>query len=141
MYGIEAITAHNGWAQAVTGTIIVMAGLTILATVISFLPKVISLFEGTPTTPSLSPSQKEAEKKEVTFSDLSNPQFSADVQEDAKKYSSLVQSLGDSFELGALHKILKEKHHPHPHLTVKTFREAGIILPVGDGNFTWNLDS
>ncbi len=141
MYGIEAITAHNGWAQAVTGAIIVMLGLAILATVISFLPKLISLFEGNSTAPSPPPSHKEAEKKEVTFTDLSNSQFSTDIQEDAKKYSPLVQSLGDSFELGALHKILKEKHHPHPHLTIKTFREAGFILPVGDGNFTWNLDA
>ena len=45
MLGLEAISAHNGWAMAITGTIIVMGGLSILAFIISQLHKIIGLFE------------------------------------------------------------------------------------------------
>ena len=41
MTGIEAITAQNGWAMAVVGAVIVMIALTILATTISQVHKVI----------------------------------------------------------------------------------------------------
>jgi len=33
MVGLQAIAAHNGWAMAVTGSIIVMAGLSVLAVI------------------------------------------------------------------------------------------------------------
>ena len=45
MLGLEAISAHNGWAMAITGTIIVMCGLSALAFIISQLHKIIALFE------------------------------------------------------------------------------------------------
>ena len=31
MIGLQAISAHNGWAMAITGSIIVMTGLAVLA--------------------------------------------------------------------------------------------------------------
>ena len=144
MYGIEAITANNGWAQAIIGTIIVMSGLAILAMVISFLPKIVALFEGSSADPSPIPHPKKAETAtvdEVSFNDLSHSFLATDTEEIAKIYHPLIQSLGDSFELGTLHKVLKEKNHPHPHLTIKTFKEAGLIFSVGNGIFAWKFES
>jgi hypothetical protein len=41
LYGIEAIEAANGWAMAIAGALIVMAGLAILSLVISQLHKLV----------------------------------------------------------------------------------------------------
>ncbi|MEJ2660187.1 MAG: OadG family protein [Desulfobacteraceae bacterium] len=46
MLGIDAITANNGWAMAITGACIVMCGLALLSFVISQLHKIIALTEG-----------------------------------------------------------------------------------------------
>ena len=45
MYGLEAISAQNGWAMAIAGALIVMAGLTVLSFVISQLHKIAALLE------------------------------------------------------------------------------------------------
>ena len=45
MIGLQAISAHNGWAMAITGSIIVMSGLSVLAFIISQLHKIIGIFE------------------------------------------------------------------------------------------------
>jgi len=27
---------------------------------------------------------------------------------------------------------------PHPHLSIKYLQEAGVLVPQGDGTFTWD---
>lgn len=139
MHGLEAITAYNGWAQALTGATIVMIGLTILATVISFLPKLVGLFEEdkTPTPTNLTP-------KPQSISDSFNiPDFNPlhDINETAKCYANLIESLGESFMMNDLYKIFKEKNLPHPHLTIKCLREAELISPIGEGKFILKSNS
>ncbi len=43
--GIENITAHNGWAMAITGGLIVFAGLSLLSFAIAQLHKIILFIE------------------------------------------------------------------------------------------------
>lgn len=45
LYGLEAISANNGWAMAITGPLIVMSGLSILAIIISQLHKMVAIFD------------------------------------------------------------------------------------------------
>ena len=45
MYGIQAITAHNGWAMALAGALIVFSGLIVLSFAISHLHKLLKIFE------------------------------------------------------------------------------------------------
>jgi len=45
LYGLEAISANNGWAMAITGPLIVMSGLTILSIIISQLHKIVAMFD------------------------------------------------------------------------------------------------
>ena len=45
MFGLKAVSAHNGWAMAAAGAIIVMCGLSVLAFIISQLHKIVGLFE------------------------------------------------------------------------------------------------
>jgi hypothetical protein len=140
VYGLEAIAAHNGWAQALTGAIIVMSGLAILSTVISFLPKLVNLFEEEKTPPPIIPQPEP--KSEMPAVDLTNGVLLQDIFETAKNYASIIDPLGESFQLSDLYHLFKEKNLPHPHLTIKSFREAGLIFPTGkEGYFTWKLSS
>jgi Na+-transporting methylmalonyl-CoA/oxaloacetate decarboxylase gamma subunit len=132
MLGIAAITANNGWAMAITGAAIVMSGLAILAFVISQLHKIIALFEG--------------KKKNVTSSPPQAPQKAAknyeldlfdDLPAAAKIYQSLTLDLGEVFPLATLYKVFEKEDIPHPHITIRAFRDAGFLVPVEEGKFAW----
>ena len=45
MYGLDAISATNGWSMAIAGALIVMSGLSVLSFVISQLHKIAALLE------------------------------------------------------------------------------------------------
>ena len=45
MYGIDNITANNGWAMAAVGATIVFLGLVVLSFVISQIHKILELWE------------------------------------------------------------------------------------------------
>jgi len=128
MIGLEAISAHNGWAMAITGSIIVMCGLSALALIISQLHKVIGLFE----------------KKKKEASPFAQPSTDIDILNDlpvtALLYQQLTAELGDSFPLAELYRIFERESLPHPHLTISALREAEYLRPSGEGLFSWNKD-
>ena len=128
MLGLEAISAHNGWAMAVTGIIIVMCGLSVLAFIISQLHKVIGLFE----------------EKKKTAPHFVQPAADIDILNDLAVttllYQPLTAELGDSFPLAELYRIFERENLPHPHLTISALREAEYLLPSGDGLFIWKKD-
>ena len=133
MYGIEAINANNGWAIAVIGGGIVFTGLVVLSIAISQLHKVL-LFWDKKDKFLKSNGQKDEEK-----SDIASPEhFSGDINEVAEIYGPVFAKLEDSFPLADLYAIAEKYNFPHPHLTIKEFREAKIVLPVGDGFFKLN---
>lgn len=137
MLGIDAITANNGWAMALTGACIVMTGLAVLSFVISQLHKIIALTEGKekhsiskaePVPPEVGPVVAEL-AAEIDILD--------DLPAAARIYSSLTADLGEVFSLAALHQISQKENLPHPHITIMALRGAGFLAPVGEGNFTW----
>ena len=134
MYGLQAISAQNGWAMAITGALIVMTGLSVLSLAISQLYKLVALFE-----------KKEKQEQKVEKASDKEPEDQiklldfplADLRLAADQYKPLTSELGESFELGVLFKLFQECNLPHPHLTIRSFRESGILVPVGEGRFTW----
>jgi hypothetical protein len=128
MFGLQAISAHNGWAMAVTGAIIVMCGLSALAFIISQLHKVIGLFE---------------EKKKASHH-VAEPLEDIDILNNleaaARMYQPLTAGLGDSFQLADVYRVLEEENLPHPHLTIQSLRAAEYLQPTGDGLFSWKKD-
>ncbi|HCY86484.1 MAG TPA: hypothetical protein DHV36_15215 [Desulfobacteraceae bacterium] len=128
MYGLEAISANNGWAMAITGPLIVMSGLTILALIISQLHKIVAIFDKKPD----SATQSAVEDK------ISVPKILPDnILETADIYQALIDKLEQPFELKALYRIAEQNDFPHPILTVGRFRVAGILVPEGEGLFVW----
>ena len=128
MYGLQAISAHNGWAMAVTGAIIVICGLSALAFIISQLHKVIGLFE---------------EKKKAA-QHVAEPLADIDILNNlegaARMYQPLTAELDDSFQLADLYRIFEQENLPHPHLTIRSLRAAEYLQPLGEGLFTWKKE-
>ena len=134
VYGLEAINAHNGWAMAVTGAIIVMIGLSVLSFIISQLHRITDIVDNRNTrkTKTLNaqspPAIPESQPVLPPLSDMSGTM---------NHFKPLTQQIGDTFDLAALFQIFIHHDDPHPHLTIRSLREQGYLVPTGDGLFSW----
>jgi hypothetical protein len=137
MYGFENIAAHNGWAMAAAGALIVLSGLAVLSFVISQLHKFVDFLETRKT------DRQHIGEGLKTITAEGKPEFvipdrfPEGIGETAKLYRSLVEQLGTTFALSELYAIANEHGLPHPHLTIKRLRESGFLIPMGGGNFSW----
>ena len=138
MVGLKAITVNNGWAMSVAGALIVFAGLVVLSTVISQLHKILSLLDKKKV--DVHPKHEPAENDEAVEELMVTlpKQFPSDIHEVACLYQPLIEEIGETFYLVNLYKIAKENGFPHPHITFNGFRDAKIIVPHGEGVFSWN---
>jgi len=132
MYGFENIATHNGWVMAIAGALIVMAGLAVLSFVISQIHKILALMEKR--TIDRHEIMEPEERQKLKLPD----QFPADICDAARLYEPLIDQLGYRFNLRELYAISQKHGYPHPHLTIKCLREAGILVPEGDGVFSWH---
>ena len=134
MQGIAAISANNGWAMALAGACIVMSGLAILSFVISQLHKIIAIFEKKEKQVPASKSESAPHRTELPTAEFD---VLNDLPSTARIYRTLTIDLGDCFWLPTLHRIFVKENLPHPHLTITALRDAGFLVPTGDGNFCW----
>lgn len=138
MYGLEAISYYNGWAMAFTGALIVFAGLVLLTTIIYIFPKILMLWEKRQIKLEQNhkmPIEDEPDEKP----DLSLPKlFPSDINEIAHLYKPLIEELGETFYLAEFYKISRKNDFPHPHITLAAFRDSEILIPHGEGVFTWH---
>ncbi len=137
MYGLEAISFHNGWIMALAGALIVFAGLVVLSLAISQIHKVLIFLEKPdfPFAEKRKPPKPDAppEKPDLPF-----PQpFPSDLNELADLYKPLLEEIGESFLLAELYELARKNNYPHPHITITAFRESGILISQGEGFFTW----
>ena len=117
--------------MAAVGAGIVFIGLCILTFVISQIHKILEFWEKRQQAPEirLEPIQK---PKEPT------PELCPlDAAKLAKVYKPLVEQLGETFDLSQLFEITKDNNLPHPHLSITCLRDADILVPQGDGTFSW----
>jgi len=131
MYGLAAIQQANGWAMAATGACIVLSGLAVLSFLISMLPRITALIEKKPKPEHPMPAAKPQAVKPPPETLPDNIDTVAEI------YKTLTDELGKEFSLVELHRKTKEMQLPHPHLSINRLREAGILVPKGDGNFSW----
>jgi hypothetical protein len=124
--------------MALAGACIVMTGLAVLSFIISQLHKIVSMIE------------KRAEKTEkpapekITSKTEPPPEPAGgienildDLSAAAMIYKPLTAGLGDTFELTKLFQIFESENLPHPHITIRALREAGYLVPAGEGSFSW----
>jgi hypothetical protein len=138
--GLENIALNNGWSQAFLGASIVMTGLVILSIAISQIHKLVDFWENRAKKSEAVPTQA-AVGTATTLGGLTlevPDQCPADLNQVATLYQPIVAKLGPTFELRELYQQAAGFDLPHPHITIRCFREAGILLPQGDGKFSWN---
>ena len=131
MYGLAAIQQANGWAMAAAGASIVLVGLAVLSFLISMIPRLTGLFEEKAPPPV--ETVETATKPKMIVPD----KLPQDLGAASTIYISLTEDLGEAFNLIDLHQKSKEIGLPHPHLSINRFRDAGILVSVGDGRFSW----
>lgn len=135
MYGLQAITANNGWAMALTGVSIVFTGLVLLSLAISQIHKIFTILDKRK-------AEKEAASKkaeEEAQKDQRPPclNLPKDIAKAEAQFTPLIASKGEPFLLTDLLKAAERENLPHPHLTLNYLREAKLLIPKGDGFFVW----
>ncbi len=131
--GFHLISASNGWAMALTGAIIVMIGLSGLALIISQLHRVLALFETKKTRQGNQPAQDSSTDVDIALDWLGEPEAAA------RLCQVFTTPLGAAFKLTVLYKELERLDCPHPHLTIRSLRESGLLVPSGEGLFGWQV--
>ena len=137
MYGIENITANNGWAMAVVGASIVFTGLVALTVVISQIHKLLELWDEREKYLQRFKRQSPIQEEEKAEAPDHREHHAPSLDELTATYGPLVEQLEEPFELSQLFEIAKNKDLPHPHLSIKQLREAEILIANEDGTFTW----
>ena len=139
LFSFDRIAEQNGWAMAALGITIDITCLAVLAMIISRVPNLVALSEkigGILRKDRLPIVEQPATAPQAV------PEYDFS-EEGARKvgavYKDCAKALGASFQLSELYRISREKGLPHPHLTIKTLREANLIAAEGDGRFKWNL--
>ena len=137
MYGFHAISTHNGWAMAIAGALIVFSGLVVLSTAISQIHRILLFLEnkyaGFRNNNKIQENDEPEEQPESALPTI----FPTELDEIACLYQPLIKEIGETFYLSDLYKIAKENNFPHPHITFTAFRDAKILIPYGDGIFSW----
>ena len=134
MYGLEAIQHANGWAMAVAGAGIVLCGLVVLSLLISMIPNLTGFLE--------KPKPKVTTEEPPPESEIVIPEkLLDDIRGLSSIYIALTEDLGKVFSLVDLHQMARKMGLPHPHLSIRRFREAGLLIPMGEGNFSWKPQS
>ena len=131
MYGLAAIQQADGWAMAGAGASIVLYGLTVLSFLNSMIPRITGVFEKQAAPQKESPLPAEPPKHIVP------EKLPADNNAAATIYMALMEDLGQEFTLVELHQKTRALGLPHPHLSINRFRDAGILISVGDDRFSW----
>ncbi len=138
--GLDNIALNNGWSQALLGASIVMTGLVILSIAISQIHKLVDFWEKRGQKAEPEPATAPAGTA-TTVSGLTlevPDQCPADINQVADLYRPIVAQLGTTFELRELYQRAAQFDLPHPHFTIKCLRDAHILIPQGDGFFSWN---
>jgi hypothetical protein len=129
LFSFQNIAANNGWAMALAGALIVMTGLTVLSFIISQLHRLVALLE-----------KKESAAAVTVAPDPGGApeKFPESLEAQAVLYEPLIQQLPETFGLNDLYALTRKNDFPHPHLTIRAFREAGLLVSQGEGQFSWN---
>jgi len=126
VFSFENIAANNGWAMALAGALIVMTGLSVLSFIISQLHRLVGFME-------------KKEKVSAEPEPVGIPErFPESLAAQAIFYEPLLKQLPETFALDELYNLTRDNDFPHPHLTIRAFREAGFLVSKGEGLFSWN---
>lgn len=135
MIGFDNISANNGWSQALLGGALVFAGLVLLVLAIAQVHKLVAFIEKRKARQAAQPGPIPPVQPPASAHHEHCP---SDIQAVARDYHPLVIQLPAPFQIARLYGLADQAGFPHPYISVKCLREAGILTPHGDGLFSWN---
>ena len=136
MYGLDAISAHNGWQLSALGISIVFTGLIILSLIIAQIHKVLEFWDRKHTYwQRIKKLVQRKHRSEETASDLV---LHKNVKESTRRFKLLIEQMGEPFSLPKLLGFSKKCGILHSRSSVNDLLRAKLIIPDGNGYFLWN---
>ena len=136
MYGLDAISAHNGWQLSALGISIVFTGLTMLALAISQIHKVLGFWDRRNNY--YQRIKKVWQRKHRPDTTTSEPALPKDVKESARQFKVLIEQMGEPFSLPKLIDFSKKCGFLRSYSSINSLLQAKLIIPDGKGYFRWN---
>ncbi len=134
LYGLQAISANNGWAIAVVGISIIFTGLVLLSFSIAQIHKILDLWENRHNIGKIKDKffNKNKNKKTTPFTDQE--------KESSRQFKLLARTLDDNFSLPRLLKLAEVSGLNSPHSSLAKLLSSGIIKSDQKGLFTWDRE-
>jgi hypothetical protein len=134
LYGLENISAHNGWAISFVGITIVFTGLTLLSLSIAQLHKILNLWENKDKY-----INNRNHKTSTPAQTAPKPRIPSEDLETIRQYKMIVDRLEQPFSLPKLLDTAMKIGLDRPHSTINKLLEKKIIISDGTGYFIWTL--
>ena len=135
MYGLEAISTHNGWAMAVAGVVIVFSALVVLSATIAQFHKVLNFLDDRAASFQNGKGLQKASGAE-SFA-ASDPLILQNLAVSTRQFRLISDRIGEPFPLPKLLDLAELSGLPRPHSTINDLLKAGLIVPDGKGYFFW----
>jgi Na+-transporting methylmalonyl-CoA/oxaloacetate decarboxylase gamma subunit len=136
LYGLDAISAHNGWQLAALGILIVFTCLTLLFLAISQIHKVLEFWDKRDTY--YKRIKKVWQRKHRPDTTTPDPALPKDVKESARQFKLLIKQMGEPFSLPKLIDFSKKCGFLRSYSNINSLLQAKLIIPDGKGYFRWN---
>jgi hypothetical protein len=134
LYGLENISAHNGWAISIVGITIVFTGLTLLSLIIAQLHKILNIWENKDKFIN-NQNHKKSTHPEATVTPT--PLMPIKDLETIRQYKLIVDRLEHPFSLPKLLDLAIKVGLDRPHSTINNLIVKKIIVSDGKGYFIW----
>ena len=134
LYGLEAISAGNGWAISVVGISIVFTGLVLLALAISRIHKLMDLWDNRNNLQIFGKKVKEESQPDPL-------PFTEKQKESARQFHLLIKTMEDPFSLQRLLHLAKISGLERPHSNLSNLVKAKIIKPDHQGLYLFNREA
>ncbi len=136
LYGLEAISAHNGWAISVVGVTIVFTGLVSLSVLIAQLHKLVALYDNPGRIKKLFDSKSKSAGKAGT--PKKHLVLTEAQKQICRQYNLLVQTMDDVISLPKLLRMAELSGLKEPHANINFLVKSGILCADEQGYFRWD---
>ncbi len=136
MYGLEAISASNGWAISVVGISIVFTGLVSLSALISQLHKLVDLFDNPGKIKNLFAPKGVPGAQDDSLEQT--PVLSEGEKQVCREYGLLAGTMGAEISLPGLLRRAELSGLKDPHANMHILLKTGVLTSNENGYFSWD---